>query len=55
MHLKVLRNMRSAAAIHHLVEDRYAGDVTKVFNLYHDWHEKGQQIPLTEFFNVGNF
>lgn len=51
----MLNYWRSAAAIHYLVEERYGGDVMKVFNLYHEWHEKGRQQPLTEFFGVDNF
>ena len=51
----MLNYWRSAAAIRFLVEDCHGGDVMKVFRLYHDWHEKGRQKPLAEFFNVGSF
>ena len=51
----MLNYWRSTAAIHYLVEERYGGDVMKVFNLYHEWHGKGRQKPLTDFLNVSNF
>ena len=51
----MLNYWRSAAAIHYLVEDCYSGDVMKVFNLYHEWHEKGREKPLTDFLGVNKF
>lgn len=51
----MLNYWRSAAAIHYLVEHCHSGDVMKVFKLYHEWHEKGRETSLTEFFGVGHF
>ena len=51
----MLNYWRSAAAIHYLVEDCYKGEVIQVFNKYNEWHEKGRQLPLTEFFGVEKF
>lgn len=46
---------RSSSAITYLVEERYNGDVMKVFHLYHEWDENGRKLPLTEFFEVSDF
>ena len=51
----MLNYWRSTAAIQYLVDDCYSGDVMKVFNLYHEWYEKGKQQPLTDFFGVSRF
>lgn len=51
----MLNYWRSTAAIHFLVECRYEGDVKKVFSKYEEWHEKGRQQPLTEYFGVEKF
>lgn len=51
----MLNYWRSAAAIHYLVEVCYSGDVMKVFNLYHEWHEKGRVKPLTVFLVLVSF
>ncbi|MBM7665872.1 hypothetical protein JOC25_002365 [Solibacillus kalamii] len=51
----MLNYWRSTAAIHFLVECRNEGDVKKVFSKYEEWHEKGRQQPLTEYFGVEKF
>lgn len=51
----MLNYWRSTAAIHYLVEDCYDGNPMKLFNKYQEWHEKGRQQPLTEFFGVEKF
>ena len=51
----MLNYWRSTAAVHFLVECSYEGDVMKVFSKYEDWHEKGRQQPLTEYFGVEKF
>ena len=51
----MLNYWRSAAAIHHLVEERYAGDVNHVFDLYHEWHTCGRKVKLTDYFGVNDY
>lgn len=51
----MLNYWRSSAAVHYLVECCYEGDVMKVFSKYEEWHEKGRQQPLTEYFGVEKF
>ncbi|OCS86677.1 hypothetical protein [Caryophanon tenue] len=51
----MLNYWRSAAAVHHLVEARYHGDVHRVFAEYVAWHNGGRQQPLTQFFGVEQF
>lgn len=51
----MLNYWRSSSAITYLVEERYNGDVMKVFHLYHEWDEKGRKLPLAEFFGVNDF
>ncbi|WP_102691981.1 hypothetical protein [Rummeliibacillus pycnus] len=46
---------RSSQAIKHLVEERYSGDVHKVFKHYNEWHEAGRKIPLSEHFAITDF
>lgn len=51
----MLNYWRSAAAIHHLVEERYEGNVKQVFDLYHEWYANGCKEKLTDYFGVNNF
>ena len=51
----MLNYWRSAAAIHHLVEERYEGNVKHVFDLYHEWHVNGRKEKLTDYFGVNDF
>ena len=51
----MLNYWRSAAAIHHLVEERYAGNVKHVFDLYHEWYINGRKEKLTDYFGVNDF
>lgn len=51
----MLNYWRSSSAIQYLVEDRYQGDIKKVFHLYHEWDRKGRNQPLTAFLGVTEF
>lgn len=51
----MLNYWRSAAAIHHLVEERYGGNVNIIFELYHEWHANGRKEKLTDYFGVNDF
>ena len=41
---------RSFLAVKFLVEDRFGNDIQSVFEKYHNWHNDGRKMPLTEFF-----
>ncbi|HAZ39035.1 MAG TPA: hypothetical protein DCY39_04020 [Exiguobacterium sp.] len=43
---------RSFLAIHYLIEERYDGDVLRVFEAYRIWHEQGRAVPLSEYFDL---
>lgn len=43
---------RSFLAIHHLIEERYDGNVLRVFEAYRNWHEQGRIVPLSTYFNL---
>ena len=43
---------RSFLAVKYLVEVRANNDITEVFKLYHQWHNGGRKVPLTEFFEL---
>ena len=51
----MLNYWRSAAAIHYLVEERFAGNIGAVFEQYHKWHTDGRKQQLTAFFDVEQF
>lgn len=51
----MLNYWRSNAAIWHLVEDEYNGDLMQVFNRYNEWHEQGRKKPLVDYFGVQHF
>ncbi|TFB21358.1 hypothetical protein E3U55_08565 [Filobacillus milosensis] len=42
---------RSFLAVKKLVEEA-GGNVLKVFERYHEWHQSGRGVTLTEFFNI---
>lgn len=41
---------RSFLAVKFLVEDLFSHDIHSVFEQYHNWHNEGRKMPLTEFF-----
>ena len=51
----MLNYWRSAAAIHHLVEVRFKGDVKEVFDKFHEWHTNGRKEKLSDYFGVNDF
>lgn len=51
----MLNYYRSKSAVQYLVEVRHEGNIDEVFRLYKQWHDAGQQQPLTAFFNVHSF
>ena len=51
----MLNYWRSAAAIHHLAEERFKGDVKEVFDKFHEWHTNGREEKLTDYFGVNDF
>lgn len=44
---------RSYLAVKHIVEVHANNDVKAVFDAYHQWHEKGRNESLTDFFQIG--
>lgn len=43
---------RSFLAVKYLVEVRANNDVTEVFKQYHQWHNEGRTVPLTQYFEL---
>ncbi|ADU32168.1 hypothetical protein [Evansella cellulosilytica] len=43
---------RSYLAVKELVEVKAAGNIKTVFEQYHQWHNEGRTIPLTEYFQI---
>lgn len=43
---------RSFLTVKFLVEDRANEDVATVFKQYHQWHNEGRTVPLTQYFEV---
>lgn len=40
---------RSFLSIKYLVEEKAENDIDLVFQEYHNWHEEGRKVPLTEY------
>ena len=47
--------MEKCCRDHHLVEERYTGDVNHVFDLYNEWYTSGRKEKLTDYFGVNDF
>ncbi|KIL48500.1 hypothetical protein [Jeotgalibacillus soli] len=46
---------RSYIAVKHLIEVRANNNPNAVFKEYHNWHNEGRKVPLTQYFGLNSF